>query len=70
MYEPGNGPWLWGRISPTVLDIHVAIIIARLGDVGREALVPNNLGRFCDSVMEKKEWQDVYQSRCTMFGVP
>ncbi|KAH6706352.1 hypothetical protein BKA61DRAFT_558853 [Leptodontidium sp. MPI-SDFR-AT-0119] len=69
LYEPNNGPWLWGRTSPTALDVHLAVFVARLHDVGRGVLVPEYLVLFRTHVMETKEWEDVYQGRSTMFGV-
>ncbi|KAG4442870.1 hypothetical protein IFR05_001666 [Cadophora sp. M221] len=69
LYEPKNGPWLWGRTSPTALDAHLAVFVARLYDVGREVLAPENLVPFRTRVIETEEWEAVYQGRSTMFGV-
>lgn len=69
LYEPSKGQWLWGRTSPTVLDVHVAVFLVRLHDVGRAVLVPEKLVPFYEVVMEMREWSDVYQGRSTMFGV-
>ena len=70
LYEPSNGPWLWGHISPTALDAQVAVFIARLHDVGRGELVPEKLAKLCQHVIGMLEWQGLYQGRSTMFGVP
>ncbi len=68
-YEPSNGTWLWGRITPTALDIHVAVFLARLEDVGRGELVPNELALFHEAVSKTTKWAEVYQGRSTMIGV-
>ncbi|KUJ08945.1 uncharacterized protein LY89DRAFT_598871 [Mollisia scopiformis] len=69
LYNPGSGPWLWGRISPTVLDVQLAIFLARLHDVGHAILIPKHLLPFYSTMTETNEWKDVYQGRKTMFGV-
>ncbi|KAE9379703.1 hypothetical protein N431DRAFT_398147 [Stipitochalara longipes BDJ] len=69
IYDPNSGPWLWGRTSPTALDVQLAILLARLHDVGRAVLVPEHLVPFYFMVLETKEWQNVYQGRKTMIGV-
>lgn len=69
-YEPANGPWLWGQIGPTALDAQVAVFIARLHDVGRGELVPEKLAKLREHVIGMLDWQDLYQGRSTMFGVP
>ena len=69
LYEPDKGPWLWGRSSPSALDVHVAVFLGRLHDVGRAELVPEKLVPFYDMAKETKEWNDVYQGRKTMIGV-
>lgn len=69
-YEPANGPWLWGQRRPTALDVQVAVFIARLHDVGRSALVPDKLAHLHEHMIGTTEWQDLYQGRSTMFGVP
>jgi hypothetical protein len=68
IYDSSSGPWLWGRTSPTALDVHVAIFLARLHDVGRATLVPGHLLPFYFSATETQGWKDVYQGRKTMIG--
>ena len=69
LYNPSSGPWLWGRTIPTVLDVHLAVFLARLHDVGRATLIPKHLIQLYSMAIETKEWQDIFQGRKTMMGV-
>lgn len=57
--------WLYG-LKPTALDAHLVVLIARLTDVGREALIPTKLREYADCVMKKTEWVDMMGGRRTM----
>ena len=70
LYEPANGPWLWGQRNPTALDVQVAVFIARLHDVRWCGLVPAKLAQLRENVIGTLEWQELYQGRSTMFSVP
>jgi hypothetical protein len=69
LYDSASGPWLWARTSPTALDVHLAIFLARLHDVGHAVLVPEPLVAFYHMARETKEWGNVYQGRKTIIGV-
>jgi hypothetical protein len=64
----GHGPWLFGLDHPTALDAHLIFFIARMRDVGRDGLIPQNLGRYGDVGMEKGEWKELMRGRRTMVG--
>lgn len=61
-----KGMWLFGLQQPTALDTHVVVFIARMRDVGREAIIPEQLGAYADRAIAGKEWQDVMEGRKTM----
>jgi hypothetical protein len=67
-YDPAIGPWLWGCTSPTALDVHLAIFLARLHDVGHAMLVPEPLVAFYHMARETKEWEILYHGRKTIIG--
>lgn len=61
-----DAPWLFGSSRPTVLDAHLIIVLGRLQDVGRTAVVPDRLQRYADMAFATPELQSVMQGRRTM----
>ena len=61
-----KGEWLFGLQRPTALDTHVVVFIARMREVGREAIIPEQLGAYADRAIAEMEWQDVMEGRKTM----
>jgi len=51
LYEPANGPWIWGQRNPTALDVQVAVFIARLHDVRWCGLVPAKIAQLRENVI-------------------
>ena len=63
-----TGQWLFGLSHPTALDVHLAVFIARMLDVGRDDIIPEKLRQYGARIAETKEWKDVMQGRKTMVG--
>jgi hypothetical protein len=63
-----KGKWLFGLQQTSALDAHLVPFIARMRDVGKEALIPEELGEYADRAMAEKEWQDVMGGRKTMIA--
>ena len=61
-----DAPWLFGD-APTVLDAHAVPFVARMLDVGRDALVPARVAAYARRVMARPEWQAVTHGRPTMW---
>ncbi|KAJ9639701.1 hypothetical protein H2204_003772 [Knufia peltigerae] len=61
-----DAPWLFGSSRPTVLDAHLIIVLGRLQDVGRTAVVPDRLQKYADMAFATPELQSVMQGRRTM----
>lgn len=64
--EGKYGPWLLGLKEPTALDAHLVTFVARMRDVGRNDIIPEELGKYVDVAMEGDEWNGVMQGRKTM----
>lgn len=64
----GQCPWLFGFSHPTALDVHLAVFIARMLDVGRDDIIPEKLKEYGARIMQTKEWNDVMQGRKTMIA--
>ncbi|KPI36525.1 uncharacterized protein AB675_4437 [Cyphellophora attinorum] len=63
-----ESPWLLGLKQPTALDAHAVILIARLSDVGRTAIVPKRLQMYAGAAFETPVLQSVMQGRRTMIS--
>ncbi len=57
--------WIFGP-TPTALDAHLVVFIARLTDVGRDHLIPAKLKDYCAWAMQKPEWVAMMNGRKTM----
>lgn len=47
--------WIYGE-TPTALDTHLVVFIARMTDVGRQALIPEKVKKYGDWAMQRPEW--------------
>jgi hypothetical protein len=63
-----KGKWLFGLQQATALDAHLIVFIARMRDVGKAAIIPEELGAYADRAMAEIEWQDVMKGRKTMIA--
>jgi hypothetical protein len=59
-------PWLFASRTPTALDAHAVILIGRLKDVGRTALIPERLLAYAEAAFETPVLQSVMEGRRTM----
>lgn len=62
------GPWLFGLTSPSALDAHLVVFVARMRDVGRSNIIPKAVSDYVDRAMAQPEWQTVMEGRKTMIG--
>lgn len=70
-FEPlieGSKSWLFNLPHPTALDLHLAVFIARMLDVGRDDVIPAKVKEYGARVMETKEWKAVMNGRKTMIA--
>ncbi|KIY00911.1 uncharacterized protein Z520_03577 [Fonsecaea multimorphosa CBS 102226] len=61
-----SGPWLFGLTSPSALDAHLVVFVARMRDVGRANIIPETISDYADRAMALPEWQAVMEGRKTM----
>ena len=61
-----SGPWLFGLPSPSALDAHLVVFVARMRDVGRAGIIPDKVSEYADRAMARPEWQGVMEGRKTM----
>ena len=61
----GPETWVFGA-SPTALDAHLVVFIARMIDVGRDYLIPTRLQDYGAWAMQKPEWIEMMGGRKTM----
>lgn len=59
-------PWLFGLKQPSALDAHLLVFIARMKDIGKEAIITDALMKYAEVAMETKEWKDVMQGSRTV----
>ncbi|MCJ1472620.1 hypothetical protein MMC13_001269 [Lambiella insularis] len=64
--NPKSSQWMLGLTHPTALDAHLITFVARMREVNRGALIPENLGKYADSAMEMEEWKAMMDGRGTM----
>ena len=62
--------WIFGSADATALDAHVVPFIARLLDVGREAIFADKakVRAYAQRAFETDAWKDVMQGRKTVYG--
>lgn len=58
-------PWLFGLESPSALDAHLVVFIARMQDIGRGDVIPSALQNYGERAMNGPEWHEVMQGRHT-----
>lgn len=58
--------WIFGD-QPTILDAHVAALAARLMDVDRSDLLPEEVQAYARSVIATPEWNRVTSGRPTVW---
>lgn len=58
--------WIFGD-QPTILDAHVAALAARLMDVDRSDLLPEEVRAYARSVIATPEWNRVTSGRPTVW---
>ena len=51
-----GGPWLYGA-KPTILDSTLGVFVARLHDVPRTYLLPDEIDQFMQPHLKAAEWQ-------------
>ncbi|KAJ9150706.1 hypothetical protein NKR23_g3388 [Pleurostoma richardsiae] len=62
--------WIFGdAVGPTVLDAHVAPLIARLIDAGKEDLVPGELLEYGKRLTALPAWAEVTHGRSTIWNI-
>ena len=59
------GGWIYGK-TPTALDTHLVVFIARMIDVGRQELIPEKVKMYGDWAMQTPEWIKMMDGRSTM----
>ena len=59
-----NG-WIYGE-TPTALDTHLVVFIARMIDVGRPALIPEKIRMYGSWAMQTPEWVQMMGGKKTM----
>ena len=57
--------WIYGE-TPTALDTHLVVFIARMTDVGREGLIPEKVRSYGAWAMQTPEWVKMMDGRKTM----
>ena len=57
--------WLYGA-EPTALDTHLVTFIARMTDVGRDALLPQKVKDYGAWAMQGQAWTTMMEGRKTM----
>ncbi|KAH8812214.1 hypothetical protein F5884DRAFT_784746 [Xylogone sp. PMI_703] len=58
--------WVFGSSSPTALDAHLIIFIARLCDIGRKDLIPKRVLEYGEMATKTPEWDQVMQGKRTV----
>ena len=53
-----EGPWVYGKNGPTMLDAHFAVFLARMFDVGRTTFFTVELSRHLEAI--EKRLADCY----------
>ncbi|KAH8880249.1 hypothetical protein GQ53DRAFT_755230 [Thozetella sp. PMI_491] len=62
--------WIFGdQVGPTLLDAHIVPLIARLMDVHREELVPDELLAYAKKVIDSPAYQQVTHGRATLWNI-
>lgn len=59
-------PWIFGG-RPTILDAHVTVLAARLMDVDRTDLLPDEVQAYARGVMATPEWKKATAGRRTVW---
>ncbi|ETI27195.1 hypothetical protein G647_09878 [Cladophialophora carrionii CBS 160.54] len=67
LLRPDSGPWLWGYQKPTALDADLVVLLARLQDVGRHGIIPQELKEYAEKAYQTPEWIKVMEGRTTMY---
>jgi hypothetical protein len=70
LLRPDAGPWVWGYQRPTALDADLLVLLARLQDVGRDGIIPQELKEYAEKAYQTPEWIEVMQGRTTMYDGP
>ena len=63
-----EGNWLFGA-TPTSLDAHVIVFIARLRETGIENIILGSVSRYADTVMAMPEWKKLMNGKHTSYSV-
>ncbi len=66
-----DGPlWIFGTDEPTALDAHVVPFLARLLDVGRQAMFEgkDRVLTYAEGAFQTEAWKQVMQGRKTVYG--
>lgn len=66
LHQHSSESWLFASSSPTALDAHLIIFIARLFDIGRKDLIPERLLEYGEMACKTQEWDQVMQDRRTV----
>ncbi|KAH6888096.1 hypothetical protein B0T10DRAFT_67844 [Thelonectria olida] len=66
-HSQGNKPWIFGA-RPTILDAHVTALAARLMDVDRADLLPDEVQEYARGVIASPEWRKVTNGRPTVWN--
>lgn len=61
--------WIFGG-EATALDAHLVVFLARMTDVKREALLPDQVKRYRDWAFRSPGWQRLMEGRTTMVAPP
>lgn len=64
-YARKETPWIFGD-SPTALDAHTVVFVARLLDVEHRHLIPDDIVASANEAMRLPAWQDTMQGRRTL----
>lgn len=64
----GSGTWIFGdEVGPTVLDAYTATLLARLVDMKREHLIPEELRPYGDAISSGPAWESITHGRGTVW---
>jgi hypothetical protein len=61
-----NGPWMWGKEGPNILDAHLVTFLARMQDAGNENFLTGKLIRYLEKAKKTPRWQGVMEGRNTL----
>lgn len=67
-HQDSSSPWIFGTVSATALDAHLAVFLARLNDVGRSNLIQGSMASYADDILGLPAWKDFMQGRTTMYS--